>query len=560
MWPPEVTIIFRYHKNFNDREADMTISQCFCLCFLVSSCVAQKSKGDINNGGALTQDGRRLSVLLATGFWPGHLYPITALGEELVKRGHNVTLCATVMEGSNLLPDLPESYGINFVSAGSDNLTQKSYDDAMNGLHSFNGSSMTVITNAPSLTSFKVRTKVTEIVEKFDILVSDLSIVPVGVYHAKVGIKSVIFSPIMPYVLATLPSWPAPLNLGWSIHGDDLTFMERLVGSLVPHSLMIKAAFSRTANIDKECGRVTNVHDYYNYPGTRIPLICNSVLGFDSPKTYMPLTHYVGPVLFSSTPPLEKPLKEWLDTKEHRSVIYVGMGSTGAMSKGNVRAFVDGILATRFDAVWRLSLDEQRMLEAMNINTGSNRLYISKWVPRQTLFKHQAMVLSFLHCGLNGVQESLSNGLPVVCAPNFFDHFEVGMRIFATNVGIPLYSFMDSIMGRNQLTAEVISNAIKMVAENSTYHVQAEKMQKIFKFAGGSKRAADLVEFYAEVGYDHLVPAFAKYEWSWVQYYNIDVYCLLSLPVCLIMCCLFGLTACKCCCKFCCSPRKQKND
>ena len=58
------------------------------------------------------------NILLVTSPAPGHVYPITALGEELVKRGHNVTLCATVMEGSDLLPALPHSYGIKFISAG----------------------------------------------------------------------------------------------------------------------------------------------------------------------------------------------------------------------------------------------------------------------------------------------------------------------------------------------------------------------------------------------------------------------------------------------------------
>ena len=46
----------------------------------------------------------------------------------------------------------------------------------------------------------------------------------------------------------------------------------------------------------------------------------------------------------------------------------------------------------------------------------------------------------------------------------------------------------------------------------------------MYKFAGGAKRAADLVEFYEDVGYEHLVPSFVKYKWSWVQYYNVDVW------------------------------------
>ena len=80
-----------------------------------------------------THYGQALSILLVTSPYPGHLYPIIALGEELVKRGHNVTLCATVMKGSDLLPALPHSYGINFISAGPDLLTQATYVDWIRG-------------------------------------------------------------------------------------------------------------------------------------------------------------------------------------------------------------------------------------------------------------------------------------------------------------------------------------------------------------------------------------------------------------------------------------------
>ena len=41
-----------------------------------------------------------------------------------------------------------------------------------------------------------------------------------------------------------------------------------------------------------------------------------------------------------------------------------------------------------------------------------------------------------------------------------------------------------------------------------------------------------MVEHYAEVGYEHLVPAYVKYEWGWVEYCNVDVKllsCLLFL-------------------------------
>ena len=534
---------------------------CLYLVKVYHSCDDQNSstedKPTLLEQGYSTLDAvntRHLSILLATGFWPGHLYPITALGEELVKRGHNVTLCATVMEGSDLLPALPHSYGINFISAGPDSLTQKSYNEAIEGLRSFSRKSIDVfLTSAPSSTSSKVRAKVSEIIHNYDILISDLSVLPVGVYHAKLGVNSIILTPVIPYVDATLSRWPTPL--AGTAQFEDLSFLERLINVFVPHSLMIKGAFKNTVNIDKEFHRVTNVDDYYTYPGTRMPLICNTVFGFDFPKAHLPLTHYVGPILMQTTPPLDKSLEDWLSTKQEKSVIYIGMGSTGFMSKDYIEAFVDGVLATKFDAVWMLSTDEQALLK----NIDQNRFYVSKWIPRQTLFKHQAIVLTLMHCGLNGVQESLSNGLPVICAPHFFDHFEVGARIFAANVGTPLYGVMDLVLGRtkNLITAEFIAGAIKSIAENRTHSEHAKKMQKMYSFAGGARRASDLVEFYAEVGYDHLIPAYAKYEWSWVHYYNLDVYSLLSLLSFLLIYSAYRLIKC-CCCKRC--RKKPKVD
>ncbi len=40
------------------------------------------------------------------------------------------------------------------------------------------------------------------------------------------------------------------------------------------------------------------------------------------------------------------------------------------------------------------------------------------------------------------------------------------------------------------------------------------RMQMAFEMAGGVDRAADLVEYYWEFGYSHLVPSYAKYNWS----------------------------------------------
>ena len=43
------------------------------------------------------------------------------------------------------------------------------------------------------------------------------------------------------------------------------------------------------------------------------------------------------------------------------------------------------------------------------------------------------------------------------------------------------------------------------------------------------ERVAELIELYDDIGYSHLIPAYARHNWSWVQYYNADLYVVLVL-------------------------------
>ena len=506
---------------------------------------------------ATTQRDHKLSILLATGFFPGHLYPITALGAELVKRGHNVTLCATVMEGSNLLPDLPELYGINFVSAGPDNLTQDDYHQMVTGFQNITVFNLRRFVSIGQWPMVKVRSKIDQIgPEQFDLLISDFSVNSVGLYYAWLGRKVMIFSPMFVHLDATIPEWPTPGPC--TDLPDDLTFLTRIL-SLIMHRLMRAFQtfiFVGLGNLD-EAYRKLNSVDMYSYIGIRIPLVIASTFGFGYPKTRFPLTHYVGPLMMDSFTPLEQQLLEWLSNKPNKTVIYVGMGATGFITPHMAQLIIDGILATDFNVVWALPMSDQDVLEGIDVDR--ERFYISKWIPRQTLFKHPTLVMTILHCGMNSVQESLYNGLPVVCVPHGFDHFDVARRVDSAKVGIPLYSMMDSLRQGNKFTSENLTIAIKTITETKEYSEEAKKIRKVFKFAGGVKRAADLVEFYSEVGYDHLIPAYAKYEWSWVQYYNVDVYCVVSLLGCLLFYVFYRSL--KCCCKcFFSKVKKPKSD
>ncbi len=136
--------------------------------------------------------------------------------------------------------------------------------------------------------------------------------------------------------------------------------------------------------------------------------------------------------------------------------------------------------------------------------------------------------MAVLHAGMGGVAEALHNEVPLIVLPMSLDQFDITARVEHSGAGVRL--------DRNTLTNDSVHKAISVVS-SPAYKKAAEKLHKIFVHAGGVERAAELVEFYGEVGYDHLVPAYLKH----VLISAVMVVFVLAV----FKCCAFG----RCCLK-----------
>ena len=487
-----------------------------------------------------------ISVLILNGFFVGHLFPLVSLGEELVKRGHNVTLCSTVMEGTRWHSgEVAGTVGMNFLSAGPDDMSQEDFNQFAKNI------SLNVFVEfmeaAYSTTNKIVTAMDTSDMDQFDIIVCDYSVTPAGIYQAVLGKPVIIFASFLPPFFTIEPNWP---QLPVMTIGHQ-TFFDRLMTAIFFPLFIPLRWLAYDTLLLGPAGKLRETlegKDYMRYPGVKVPLIMSTVIGIDIPNLLTPLKHYVGPVLKGTLPPLPSELEAWLDSKRDRSVIYVSMGTTGSFSDDGMRVMVEGILRTEYDVIWA-QRERSQLLEDLVGNT--SRFLIQGWVPQQSLLRHPSLLLTMHHCGFNTVQESLYNALPVVCLPHGFDQFQVGTIVNKIPVGRALYSMADAIFKGKNFTATDIYDAIEVAASNESV-TNAQKISMMYKFAGGSKAAADLVEYYEDLGYDHLIPAFAKYQWTWVQYRNLDVYTLL-LCVCglslfvFYKCCT---CVCKCVCKW----------
>ena len=241
-------------------------------------------------------------------------------------------------------------------------------------------------------------------------------------------------------------------------------------------------------------------HHYVSIaPGMYHPQLIPSALGLEYPRTILPLFHYVGPVLTKSPDPLPTDLQIWLSKKYNCSVIYISMGSHMSISREMGEAIISSISKTSYSVVW--ALRSSTLFETLGFQLDRNKFFVTSWAPQLSVLGHRAIRMAILHGGANGIHEALYNEVPVVVLPQFGDQMFLAGRISHNKLGVHIPS--------NNLSSTSISDAIKEI-DSKDYVKNIRRLKKIFIQAGGVERAADLVEHCEDVGYAHLVPAYAK--------------------------------------------------
>ncbi len=359
----------------------------------------------------------------------------------------------------------------------------------------------------------------------YDIVVGEHFLWPlVGTLARMWGIPIVHFSNALDFHPQNLPIWSYPLyGTGYT---NNLTFRQRLhltflfqIGNLVVN--YFETTLVRGGGLPDDRHRIL--------PGTLSPFIVATSFGYEYPRPILPLFHYVGPMIENESKHNlpNGTLKTWLDSKENSSVILISMGTTAKLTVSECTAIIHGILASQYDALWSLKHPE---LQDLVLNAAGHqnrhRLFLSTWLPQQSVLRHSSVAMAILHGGIGGVSQGLYNGIPQIIIPFNQDQDDTAARVVSGGAGLRLY--------RHQVTTKVVAEAIRTVS-SSQYHKAAVRFRKTFMLSGGSQRAADLVEYYADVGYEHLVPAYALYKWTWIQYYNIDVYAVLLLVIILTL-------------------------
>ena len=479
-----------------------------------------------------------LSILLVTGPYVGVVTPFLALGEELVMRGHNVTLASAPT--SYVLSEVVRR-NISLWSIGETVSAQEVMKRMENMLGKKNPHEQTleIIKVSIDFHTQMIETIDNPTIKSFDIIVGDtFAFTSLMCFSRKWNTTGVYFSSVLSTSPADLHAWPFPSYM--SGYTDNLSFSQRLISSLKTNSfflftktvLDVYALFGGGATCKKVNIPLSRIMYYAQYH----PTIITTSFGFEFPRATLPLTDYVGPILSQSQPQLPQHIAEWLEPRGPRSVVYVSMGSMVIITSEQAQMLISGATQANLSVVWSLRKSNQRILQHMTYDPDS--VLIAEWAPQVTVLKHPSMHSAIMHGGLGGVQEAISCGVPMIIIPFVNDHFDNGVRVQHYHYGEMIYL--------SELTTPLVTKTLRHI-NSMQYRESLKKMKQIYKKDGGVSKAADLVEFYSDVGYDHLVPSYIKYNWSWIEIHNVDVYAVLILSVLLLSYFLYRILR-SCCC------------
>jgi UDP:flavonoid glycosyltransferase YjiC (YdhE family) len=117
---------------------------------------------------------------------------------------------------------------------------------------------------------------------------------------------------------------------------------------------------------------------------------------------------------------------EWLDTQPTGSVLYVSFGSLTSMDAAELLEVAWGLANSGQPFLWVVRRDLVRGSHGSDLPEGfalavEGRGKVIPWAPQLEVLAHPAVVGFWTHNGWNSTLESISEGIPMICRPQFAD-------------------------------------------------------------------------------------------------------------------------------------------
>jgi len=399
------------------------------------------------------------------------LHPLTALGRELARRDHTVTIFQ-IADVEHLI----RAAGLRFRQIGELDFplgTLRVLDRQLSRLHG---------SRATEFVFERIRQNSQMVLRDAPVAVRSERVDALIVDQAEFAGGSVAEYLALPFVTAilTLPinlhsSFPfcgfrpesgenAALEGQFPDGNSRLGFIKSSILALINRQRR-KWSLQRKAGLnacDSELAQITQVPACFDFPNRKTPS----------------RLHYTGP-FFDGAGRKEMSFP-WSKLDPSRPLIFVSMGTLQNGIEWVFRVVAEA--CAEFPVQTVISLGGGLSPEIFGELPGDP--IVVRYAPQLALLRRAA--LTIFHGGLNTALESLAHGVPMVAIPVTFDQPEVGARLVSTGTGrmVPIH----------ELTARRIRTEMREVLTNAQYRANAKLLQKQVSAINGAKRAADIIE------------------------------------------------------------------
>jgi MGT family glycosyltransferase len=169
-----------------------------------------------------------------------------------------------------------------------------------------------------------------------------------------------------------------------------------------------------------------------------------------------------------------------------RPLVLVSLGTV----YGNRPHFLRLCLAELANAPWQVVLSTGGCFPAEDLGAIPDNCIVRTVVPQIEILRRSAAFVT--HAGMNGVQEALYHGVPLVMAPQAADQFWISARACELGAGLAL--------DPNRMEAGDLRAGVAKVVSEGSYAAAAARIGASLRAAGGHMRAADEIQGFMHGG------------------------------------------------------------
>lgn len=405
----------------------------------------------------------------------GHLNPMSVLGRELKRRGHQVTFFG--------VPDIEvklRNSGLDFWSIGETEFPLGSLEEYYKKLGKMSGIAGLKFT----VNRLKISTQML-----FDQAPNALKLAGVEailVDQVTLGggtIAEFLNLPFITICNALLinrePGVP-PYFTSWDYSPNLLAQLRNRVGNF-----FLDKISQQIRELIQKQHHEWNLSPYKTLEDnfSKLAQICQLPAEYDFPRTNLAdCFHYTGPLQDpSGLEPISFTDTEFpFEKLTNQPLIYASLGT---LQNRNLEVFETIACACEgLDAQLVISLGNPNYSGADLQLTGSP--LVVNYAPHQQLIEKANLIIT--HAGMNTVLGALASGKPILAIPITNEQPGIAARLARTGAG--------EAINLKQLTISKLQELIKRVLTEKSYQQNALKMQEAIRRAGGVSRAADIIE------------------------------------------------------------------